>query len=153
MQIRAEEISQIIQKQIEGFDASVELAETGTVISVGDGIARVYGLEKCMAGELLSFPGDLYGMALNLETDNVGAVLLGDDRAIKEGDEVRRTARIVQVPVGKALAGRVVNALGQPIDGKGPHRNRGFAKPRGHRPRRDRSPTRERTFANRDQGD
>ncbi len=120
MQIRAEEISQIIQKQIEGFDASVELAETGTVISVGDGIARVYGLEKCMAGELLSFPGDLYGMALNLETDNVGAVLLGDDRAIKEGDEVRRTARIVQVPVGKALAGRVVNALGQPIDGKGP---------------------------------
>ena len=120
MQIRAEEISQIIQKQIEGFDASVELAETGTVISVGDGIARIYGLEKCMAGELLAFPGDLYGMALNLETDNVGAVLLGDDRAIKEGDEVRRTARIVQVPVGKALAGRVVNALGQPIDGKGP---------------------------------
>lgn len=120
MQIRAEEISQIIQKQIEGFDASVELAETGTVISVGDGIARVYGLEKCMAGELLAFPGDLYGMALNLETDNVGAVLLGDDRAIKEGDEVRRTGRIVQVPVGKALAGRVVNALGQPIDGKGP---------------------------------
>ena len=120
MQIRAEEISQIIQKQIEGFDASVELAETGSVISVGDGIARVYGLEKCMAGELLAFPGDLYGMALNLETDNVGAVLLGDDRAIKEGDEVRRTGRIVQVPVGKALAGRVVNALGQPIDGKGP---------------------------------
>ncbi len=120
MQIRAEEISQIIQKQIEGFDASVELAETGSVISVGDGIARVYGLEKCMAGELLAFPGDLFGMALNLETDNVGAVLLGDDRAIKEGDEVRRTGRIVQVPVGKALAGRVVNALGQPIDGKGP---------------------------------
>ena len=120
MQIRAEEISQIIQKQIEGFDASVELAETGSVISVGDGIARVYGLEKCMAGELLAFPGDLYGMALNLETDNVGAVLLGDDRAIKEGDEVRRTGRIVQVPVGKALAGRVVNSLGQPIDGKGP---------------------------------
>ena len=120
MQIRAEEISQIIQKQIEGFDASVELAETGSVISVGDGIARVYGLEKCMAGELLAFPGDLFGMALNLETDNVGAVLLGDDRAIKEGDEVRRTGRIVEVPVGKALAGRVVNALGQPIDGKGP---------------------------------
>lgn len=120
MQIRAEEISQIIQKQIEGFESSVELAETGTVISVGDGIARIYGLEKCMSGELLSFPGDLFGMALNLETDNVGAVLLGDDRAIKEGDEVRRTNRIVEVPVGKAMAGRVVNALGQPIDGKGP---------------------------------
>ncbi|MED5578998.1 MAG: F0F1 ATP synthase subunit alpha [Nitrospinota bacterium] len=120
MQIRAEEISQIIQKQIEGFESSVELSETGTVISVGDGIARIYGLEKCMSGELLSFPGDLYGMALNLETDNVGAVLLGDDRAIKEGDEVRRTNRIVEVPVGKAMAGRVVNALGQPIDGKGP---------------------------------
>ena len=120
MQIRAEEISQIIQKQIEGFESSVELAETGTVISVGDGIARIYGLEKCMSGELLSFPGDLYGMALNLETDNVGAVMLGDDRAIKEGDEVRRTNRIVEVPVGKAMAGRVVNALGQPIDGKGP---------------------------------
>jgi len=120
MQIRAEEISQIIQKQIEGFDASVELAETGTIISVGDGIARIYGLEKCMAGELIEFPGDLYGMALNLETDNVGAVLLGDDRHIKEGDEVRRTGRIVQVPTGKALAGRVVNPLGQPIDGKGP---------------------------------
>ncbi len=120
MQIRAEEISQIIQKQIEGFDASVELAETGSVISVGDGIARIYGLEKCMAGELLQFPGDLMGMALNLETDNVGSVLLGDDRHVKEGDEVRRTGRIVQVPVGKAMAGRVVNSLGQPIDGKGP---------------------------------
>jgi len=120
MQIRAEEISQIIQKQIEGFDASVELAETGTIISVGDGIARIYGLEKCMAGEMIEFPGGLYGMALNLETDNVGAVLLGDDRHIKEGDEVRRTGRIVQVPTGKALAGRVLNPLGQPIDGKGP---------------------------------
>ncbi len=120
MQIRAEEISQIIQKQIEGFDASVELAETGTVISVGDGISRIYGLEKCMAGELIQFPGDLYGMALNLETDNVGAVLLGDDRHVKEGDEVRRTGRIVQVPTGKALAGRVVDPLGQPVDGKGP---------------------------------
>ena len=106
MQIRAEEISQIIQKQIEGFDASVELAETGTIISVGDGIARIYGLEKCMAGEMIEFPGGLYGMALNLETDNVGAVLLGDDRHIKEGDEVRRTGRIVQVPTGKALTGR-----------------------------------------------
>ncbi|MBI3127652.1 MAG: F0F1 ATP synthase subunit alpha [Candidatus Tectomicrobia bacterium] len=120
MQIRAEEISQIIQKQIEGFDASVELAETGTVISVGDGIARIYGLEKCMAGELLAFPGELFGMALNLETDNVGSVLLGDDQHIKEGDEVRRTGRIVQVPVGKELLGRVVDPLGRPLDGKGP---------------------------------
>ncbi|MDA1000997.1 MAG: F0F1 ATP synthase subunit alpha [bacterium] len=120
MQIRAEEISQIIQKEIEGFDASVELAETGSVISVGDGIARIYGLEKCMAGELLEFPNGLFGMALNLETDNVGSVLMGDDQQVKEGDEVRRTGRIVQVPVGKALLGRVVNALGQPIDGKGP---------------------------------
>jgi F-type H+-transporting ATPase subunit alpha len=120
MQIRAEEISQIIQKQIEGFDSSVELAETGSVISVGDGIARIYGLEKCMAGELIEFPGGLFGMALNLEADNVGAVLLGDDRHVKEGDEVRRTGRIVQVPTGKALLGRVVNPLGQPIDGKGP---------------------------------
>ena len=120
MEIRAEEISQIIKKQIEGFDATVELAETGNIISVGDGIARVYGLEKCMYGELLAFPGELFGMALNLETDNVGAVLLGDDRHVKEGDEVRRTGRIVQVPVGKALLGRVVNPLGQPIDGKGP---------------------------------
>ena len=120
MQIRAEEISRIIQKQIEGFDASVELAETGTVISVGDGIARIYGLERCMAGELLAFPGDIFGMALNLETANVGAVLLGDDRHIKEGDEVRRTGRIVQVPVGKELLGRVVDPLGHPLDGKGP---------------------------------
>src|SRR3972149_6084572 len=98
MQIRAEEISQIIQKQIEGFDTSVELAETGTVIAVGDGIARVYGLEKCMVGELLAFPGDLFGMALNLETDNVGAVLLDDDRGIQEGDEGRRTGRSGQGP-------------------------------------------------------
>ena len=120
MQIRAEEISQIIQKQIEGFDASVELAETGTILSVGDGIARIYGLEKCMVGELLAFPGDVFGMALNLETDNVGAVLLDDDRTIQEGDEVRRTGRIVQVPVGKELLGRVVDPLGRPIDGKGP---------------------------------
>ncbi|MFQ5895109.1 MAG: F0F1 ATP synthase subunit alpha [Nitrospinota bacterium] len=127
MEIRAEEISQIIQQQIEGFEAGLELAEVGQVVSVGDGIARLYGLEKAMAGELLAFPGDLYGMALNLEEDSVGAVLLGDDSHIKEGDEVRRTGRIVQVPVGKALLGRVVNSLGQPLDGKGPIEAETFA--------------------------
>jgi F-type H+-transporting ATPase subunit alpha len=119
-EITAAEISEIIKRQIEGFDTAVELAETGSVISVGDGIARIYGLERCMAGELLQFPHDIYGMALNLEEDNVGAVLLGEDIEIKEGDEVKRTGRIMEVPVGEALIGRVVNSLGQPIDGKGP---------------------------------
>jgi F-type H+-transporting ATPase subunit alpha len=119
-EITAAEISEIIKRQIEDFDREVELTGTGTVISVGDGIARIYGLEKCMAGELLLFPHDIYGMALNLEEDNVGAVLLGEDTEIKEGDEVKRTARIMEVPVGEALIGRVVNALGQPVDGKGP---------------------------------
>ncbi len=118
--ITAAEISEIIKQQIEGFATEVELAETGSVISVGDGIARIYGLEKCMAGELLLFPHDIYGMALNLEEDNVGAVLLGESTEIKEGDEVKRTGRIMEVPVGEAMIGRVVNALGQPIDGKGP---------------------------------
>jgi F-type H+-transporting ATPase subunit alpha len=119
-EITAAEISEIIKRQIEGFDTEVELAETGSVISVGDGIARIYGLERCMAGELLQFPHDIYGLALNLEEDNVGAVLLGEDIEIKEGDEVKRTGRIMEVPVGEAMIGRVVNALGQPIDGKGP---------------------------------
>ncbi len=118
-EITAAEISEIIKRQIEGFASEVELAETGSVISVGDGIARIYGLERCMAGELLQFPHDIYGMALNLETDNVGAVLLGEGSEIKEGDEVKRTNRIMEVPVGEAMIGRVVNALGQPIDGKG----------------------------------
>ena len=119
-EISAAEISEIIKRQIEGYVGEVELAETGTVITVGDGIARIYGLDKCMAGELLLFPRDIYGMALNLEEDNVGAVLLGADTDIKEGDEVRRTGRIMEVPVGEAMIGRVVNSLGQPIDGKGP---------------------------------
>ena len=118
--INAAEISEIIKRQIEGYVGEVELAETGSVITVGDGIARIYGLDKCMAGELLLFPHDIYGMALNLEEDNVGAVLLGSDTDIKEGDEVRRTGRIMEVPVGEAMIGRVVNSLGQPIDGKGP---------------------------------
>ena len=118
--IKASEISEIIKRQLAGYEAEVDLQEVGRVIEVGDGIARIYGLEKAMAGELLQFPGDIVGMVLNLEEDNVGAVLLGDDRGIKEGDAVKRTNRIAQVPVGEALVGRVVNALGQPVDGKGP---------------------------------
>ncbi len=118
--INAAEISEIIKRQLAGFEAEVDLQEVGRVIEVGDGIARIYGLDRAMSGELLSFPGDVVGMVLNLEQDQVGAVLLGDDRAIKEGDTVKRTGRIAQVPVGEALVGRVVNALGLPVDGKGP---------------------------------
>jgi F-type H+-transporting ATPase subunit alpha len=118
--IKAAEITEIIKRQLAGYDAQVDLQEVGRVIEAGDGIARVYGLEKAMAGELLEFPGDVVGMVLNLEEDNVGAVLLGDFTNIKEGDAVKRTTRIAQVPVGEALIGRVVNALGQPVDGKGP---------------------------------
>src|SRR5690349_11163933 len=118
--IKASEISEIIKRQLAGYEAQVDLQEVGRVIEAGDGIARVYGLEKAMAGELLQFPGDVVGMVLNLEEDNVGAVLLGDFTNIKEGDAVKRTTRIAQVPVGEALIGRVVNALGQPVDGKGP---------------------------------
>jgi F-type H+-transporting ATPase subunit alpha len=118
--IKAEEISDIIKRQLQGYEAEVDLKEAGRVIEVGDGIARIYGLEKALAGELLEFPGDVFGLVLNLEADNVGAVLLGDDTKIKEGDPVTRTKRIAQVPVGEAMVGRVVNALGQPVDGKGP---------------------------------
>ena len=120
MNLRADEISSLIQKQIEGFEEGIELKETGRVISVGDGIARIYGLGEAMAGELLEFPGGLSGMVLNLEEDNVGAVLLGRDDNIKEGDEVKRTGRIMEVPIGPEMVGRVVDGLGQPIDGKGP---------------------------------
>src|SRR5712664_579445 len=118
--IKAGEISEIIKRQLAGYEPEVDLQEVGRVIEVGDGIARIYGLEKAMAGELLDFPGGVVGMVLNLEEDNVGVVLLGDDTLIKEGDAVKRTNRIAQVPVGDALVGRVVNALGVPIDGKGP---------------------------------
>jgi F-type H+/Na+-transporting ATPase subunit alpha len=118
--IKAGEISEIIKRQLAGYEAEVDLQEVGRVIEVGDGIARIYGLDRAMSGELLAFPGDVVGMVLNLEQDNVGAVLLGDDTLIKEGDVVKRTNRIAQVPVGEALVGRVVNALGQPVDGKGP---------------------------------
>ncbi len=120
MSIRAAEISAILKDQIAKFDTSADVAEVGQVISVGDGIARVYGLDNVQAGEMVEFPGGIKGMALNLETDNVGVVIFGDDRDIKEGDVVKRTGAIVEVPVGKALLGRVVDGLGNPIDGKGP---------------------------------
>jgi len=120
MGISAAEISAILKDQIAKFDTSAEMAEVGQVISVGDGIARVYGLDNVQAGEMVEFPGGIKGMALNLETDNVGIVIFGDDRDIKEGDVVKRTGAIVEVPVGKALLGRVVDGLGNPIDGKGP---------------------------------
>ena len=120
MNLRPEEISSVIKAQIKRYESKLESKDVGTIIQVGDGIARIHGLEKCMAGELLEFPGEVYGMVLNLEEDNVAAVLLGSDQNIKEGDTVKRTERIVEVPVGESMIGRVVNALGQPIDGKGP---------------------------------
>src|ERR1044072_1331019 len=119
-QIKADEITKLIRDQIENYESQIFVDETGTVITLGDGIARVYGLDKVMAGELLSFPHGVAGIAMNLEEDQVGVVLLGEYTEIKEGDEVKRTGRIISVPVGDALIGRVVNALGQPIDGKGP---------------------------------
>ncbi len=120
MQIKAEEISKIIRDQIGNFSVDVDVAEVGTVISVGDGIARLHGVERAMAGEMLEFPNGLFGIALNLEEESVGAVLLGRSTGVKEGDTVKRTGRIISVPVGDAMLGRVVNSLGQPIDGKGP---------------------------------
>jgi F-type H+-transporting ATPase subunit alpha len=120
MEIRAEEISQILKEQIKNYEARVSVAETGTILSVGDGIARVYGLENAMAGELLEFPGGLMGMVLNLEEDNVGAAIFGSDTNMKEGDAVKRTGNIVSIKVGDALLGRVVDGLGNPVDGKGP---------------------------------
>ena len=120
MNLRPEEISSVIREQIEKYGTKLEVADVGTVIQVADGITRIHGLENAMQGELLEFPGEVYGMVLNLEEDNVGAVLLGDSRSISEGDTVKTTGRVVEVPAGDALTGRVVNALGQPIDGKGP---------------------------------
>ena len=120
MNLRPEEISSIIKQQIKNYDNKIELTDTGSVLKVGDGIATVYGLENVMSSELLEFPGEVFGMALNLEEDVVGAVLFGDDSGIKEGDIVKRTGRIVEVPVGEAMIGRVVSPLGLPIDGKGP---------------------------------
>ena len=120
MNLRPEEISSVIKEQIKRYSTELEVSDVGTVIQVADGIARIHGLEKAMQGELLEFPGEVYGMVLNLEEDNVGADLLGDSRNVNEGDTVKTTGRVVEVPVGDALTGRVVNALGQPIDGKGP---------------------------------
>ena len=120
MSIRPDEISSVIKGLIENYNATVETFETGTVIQAGDGIVRIYGLNNCMAGELLEFPGEVYGMALNLEESNVGAVLFGSEKGIREGDIVKRTGKVIEVPVGEEMIGRVVNSLGQPIDGKGP---------------------------------
>src|ERR1700748_3528936 len=140
MDIRAAEISAILKQQIQGCGAKATVAEVGQVLSVGDGIARVYGLDQVQAGEMVEFPGGIRGMALNLETDNVGVVIFGDDRTIKEGDTVKRTGSIVDVPVGRGLLGRVVDGLGNPIDGKGPltdvHRSRVEVKAPGIIPRK-----------------
>src|SRR5260370_31936856 len=125
-EIRADEIWWLLREEIEVYDKVVNAAETGSVISVGDGIARIYGLENVMAGELIEFAGGVSGIALNLEEDQVGAVMLGDYTNIKEGDEVKRTGRIMSVPVGEGMIGRVVDALGNPVDGKGPIANKGF---------------------------
>ena len=128
MNLKPEEISSVIKEQIKRYAAQLSVADVGTVIQVADGIARIHGLENAMQGELLEFPGEVYGMILNLEEDNVGAVLLGDARSINEGDTVKTTGRVVEVPVGDAMLGRVVNALGQPIDGKGPIETNKFRK-------------------------
>src|ERR671928_1125598 len=119
-QIKADEITKLIREQIENYESKIQVDEIGTVISLGDGIARIHGLDKVMAGELLEFPHGVAGLAMNLEEDQVGAVLMGEYTEIREGDEVKRTGRIMSVPVGEALVGRVVNSLGQPIDDKGP---------------------------------
>src|SRR5262249_32807417 len=120
MEIKADEISKIIREQIEGYRSGIDISEVGTVVSVGDGIARVYGLGKVMAGELLEFPHNVRGLELNLEESQVGVVMLGEYIEIREGDQVKRTGRIMEVPVGDAVVGRVVNSLAQPIDGRGP---------------------------------
>jgi F-type H+-transporting ATPase subunit alpha len=134
MNLKPDEISAVIRERIKDYKKVLEVSDFGTVIQIGDGIGRVYGLENCMAGELLEFPNGIYGMALNLEEDNVGAVILGHDREIKEGDIVKPTGRVVEVPVGPELIGRVVNALGQPIDGKGPIKTNKTRPIEGHAP-------------------
>jgi F-type H+-transporting ATPase subunit alpha len=124
MEIKADEITEILKRQLADYEKAIDVAQVGTVLSVGDGIARVYGLDKAMAGELVDFGHDLFGLALNLEEDNVGVVLLGESSEVKEGQEVRRTGRIIQVPVGPELIGRVIDPLGRPLDGKGPIRSK-----------------------------
>src|SRR6476659_444419 len=130
-QIRADEISRVLREEIENYEGAIDVSETGSVISVGDGIARIYGLEKVMSGELIEFPHNVAGIAMNLEEDQLGSVLLGEYTLIKEGDEVRRTRRIMSVPVGDELIGRVVNARGEPIDGTGPIMPKAFYPGRG----------------------
>ncbi len=120
MEIRAEEISQIIRGQIKDYQKKVEMSETGIVLSVGDGVARVHGVQNAMAMEMLEFPGAIFGLCLNLEEDNVGVAIMGDDTKIKEGDTVKRTGRIAEIPVGEPVLGRVIDAVGNPLDGKGP---------------------------------
>src|SRR4051812_28224985 len=127
MNIKADEISKIIREQIGSYAVDVDVAEVGSIISIGDGIARVHGVDNVMAGEMLEFPHGVFGIALNLAEESVGAVLLGEVKKIKEGDQVKRPGRIISVPVGDELLGRVVNALGQPIDGKGPIATTNFA--------------------------
>src|SRR5438874_2623230 len=127
MEIKADEISKIIREQIGSYAVDVDVAEVGSIISIGDGIARVHGVENAMAGEMLEFPKGVFGIALNLEEESVGAVLLGEFKEIKEGDPVKRTGRIISVPVGEEMLGRLVNALGQPIDGKGPITTKQFS--------------------------
>ena len=153
MSIKADEISKIIREQIGSFACRVDVAEVGTVVSLGDGIARVHGCQRAMAGEMLEFPHGVFGIALNLEEDSVGAVLLGEFIEIKEGDPVKRTGRIISVPVGEAMLGRVVNALGQPIDGKGPILTKEIVADRAHRARRRRPPAGPRAAADRPQVD
>ena len=153
MDIKAEEISKIIRDQIGSYAVDVDVAEVGTIVSIGDGIARVHGVENTMAGEMLEFPHGVFGIALNLEEESVGAVLLGDYTEIKEGDTVKRTGRIISVPVGDELVGRVVNALGQPIDGKGPIVDEAVHADRAHRPRRRRPQPGQGAAADRPQGD
>ena len=149
MNIRPEEVSSIIRQEIENFGTELRTRGVGQVIQVGDGIARVHGLSDAMAGELIEFPGGVMGIALNLEEDNVGCILLGSDREIQEGDVVHTTGRIVQVPVGSALTGRVVNALGQPIDGRGPINNSEFRPTEARAPRGNRTSICNRAVTNR----
>ena len=119
-EVKPDEVSAILRKQLSGFEQEIDIYEVGTVVQIGDGVARVYGLRKCMASELIEFPHEVFGMALNLEEDNVGCILFGDYTLVEEGDTVKRTGRVASMPVGEAMMGRVINPLGQPVDGKGP---------------------------------
>ena len=141
MEIRAAEISQVIREQIKDYEKRIEVSETGTVLSVGDGIARVYGLQKAMAMEMVEFPGNIFGLCLNLEEDNVGVAIMGDDSTIKEGDVVKRTRRIAEIPVGDAVLGRVIDAVGNPLDGTRAHQHDGIPPGRDGRTGRYCAPT------------